>query len=117
MAKTTTTEPTNEQPETRKNVTAEDKRVYATRKDAEDHRPEGKPKWFLFQVTDANGTVKFTWAPYYSQALWQTVIDHDKSYSIIAIEDAPSKADVQGYLAALSPEDRAELLAAYGKKK
>jgi hypothetical protein len=97
---------------TRKGVTAEDRRVYHSLDDAQKHRPEGKEKWYLLQVTDPTGRNRWTWAPYWERALWQVAADEDH-YSVIDVADLPTRGEVGGMLAALSPEDRAVLIAKF----
>jgi hypothetical protein len=95
--------------------TPEEKKVYDSLAEA----TKGKPKdrnWYLFQVSNEADGQRFTWAPTYSQALYQTVIETDKSYSVTEVGDLPSKVEVAGYLAALSPEDRNELVKQFSKK-
>jgi hypothetical protein len=101
---------------TRKGVKPEDKRAYTSLEDGQKNRPEGKENWSLFQVTDPAGRMRWTWAPYYERALWQVAVEQDR-YSLIATDEVPTKAEVSGMLAALSPEDRAELLTQYAGKK
>jgi hypothetical protein len=97
-------------------ATAEEKRLFDSIAEATAGKPD-RPSWALFQITDPKGRQRFTWAPYYASALWQAVIDTDESYSVVAVDELPSKVEVDGYLAALSPKEREELLAKYGKKK
>jgi hypothetical protein len=101
---------------TRKGVTEADRRVYTSKEEAQDNRPEGKENWACFQVGDPAGRLRWTWAPYYERALWQVAVEQDH-YSIISMEEVPTKEEVSGMLAALPPEDRAALLAQYGGKK
>jgi hypothetical protein len=96
-------------------VTEEEARVYDDAATANENKPD-RESWHLFQITDPKGRQRFTWAAYYSAALWRIVIDTDKSYAITAVEDLPSKAEVSGYLAALSPKEREEVLKQFGKK-
>jgi hypothetical protein len=63
-------------------------------------------------VTDPTGRHRWTWANYYSSALWQVAVDEDH-YSIISMDELPTQSEVAGMLAALSPEDRAILVAQY----
>jgi YD repeat-containing protein len=96
---------------TRKGVTAEDYRLYDTLEDAQAHRPEGKENWACWQVTDPNGRRRFTWAPYGERVAWN-VLEADR-WSILDTANAPTKVEVEAMLAALSPADRAALLAQY----
>jgi hypothetical protein len=97
---------------TRRSTTPEDRRVYPSLAEAQKNRPEGKESWTLFQVTDPTGRHRWTWANYYSTALWQVAVDAD-GYTIISVDELPTKSEVKGMLAALSPEDRAVLIAEF----
>jgi hypothetical protein len=106
----------NEEKTVIRRITDEEKRVYHSLDEAQASRPEGRENWTLFQVSTKDGKMRWLWAPYYERALWW-IDDVERYYSITAMEDLPSKADVASYLAALPEKDRAELLAQYGKKK
>ena len=98
-------------------ITEEDKRVYDSLDEAKENRPEGRENWSLFQIGDKHGKQWFVWSMHYHTALWWVVVDHLQEYSVNAMEDLPSKADVASYLASLSEKDRGEVLAQYKKGK
>jgi hypothetical protein len=106
----------NDKPETRRSITAEDTRVFDTLEEARANQPEGKPNWSLWQIGTPEGKLRWTWHNYGSNALWEVCVEHDH-YSIIAMDDVPTKSEVSAMLAALSETDRAALIAAYHKKK
>jgi hypothetical protein len=95
----------------RQGVTPDDKRLYATLEEARANRPEGKENWWLWQITDPAGEHRWTWAPHGERAMWHVVEADD--WTVIDVESVPSKAEVAAQIAALSPEDRAALLARY----
>jgi hypothetical protein len=118
MAKgtTATVENNKETVKSRMSITDEDKRVYDSLEDAKKGQPEGKPNWSLYQVTDPNGRIRFVWSGYDSMALWYVASEVDH-YSVISMDDVPTKSEVSGMLAALSKEDRAALIKEYAAKK
>jgi hypothetical protein len=106
----------NDKPETRRSVTEEDVKVYDSLEEAQKARPEGKPNWSLWQIGDPQGRLRWTWSNYGNAALAQVCIEHDH-YSLIAMDDVPTRNEVGAMLAALPAEDRAALIASYAKKK
>jgi hypothetical protein len=56
--------------------------------------------------------VRWTWAPYWERALWQVAVEQD-GWSVLDVADLPTQSEVAGMLAALSPEDRAVLIAEF----
>jgi len=100
----------------RKAVTDEDKKVYASLEDAQKSKPDGKENWALWQFTSPDGKVRWIWGPYGQKCLWWLAVEHDQ-WSAIAVDDLPSKTEVAGMLQALSPADRAELLKQFAGKK
>jgi hypothetical protein len=92
-----------------KRVMAEEKVIYDDLEEAKEHRPLGRDAWTLFQVTNSDGT-RFIWGPTFERALYWVTIEMDKTYSIVSMDEIPSKTEVAGMFAALSAEDRAALL-------
>ena len=101
---------------TRKGVTDDDKKFYTSLEEANKNRPDGKENWWLFQVTDPTGKMRWIWGPYYERILWWLAVEHDK-WSIIATDEVPTKVEVGAMLQAMSPADRAELLKQFAGKK
>jgi hypothetical protein len=104
----------------RKGVTAEDRKVYANLDEARKGRPQGKEAWFLYGATRPDGQKRFTWAPYAEKALYQIMIGHEK-YQIEWVEDLPTVDDAEAVVNALPDEAReafiAKLLAGKKAKK
>ncbi len=104
----------------RKGVTAEDRKVYAELDEARSSRPDGKEAWFLYQVARPDGQKRFTWAPHGQQALHQVMIGHE-GYTLEWVEDLPTVDDAEAVVNALPDEAReafiAKLLAGKKAKK
>jgi hypothetical protein len=66
----------------------------------------------LFRVTDPAGAVSFTWARDYDRAIAQ--VARTRGYKAKTAGKAPTREELAGMVAQLSPEDRAVLLAQLG---
>jgi hypothetical protein len=99
----------------RKGVTEEDVRVYTSLADARANQPEGKENWELWQLTTPDSIARWTWAPYYDRAIRQVV--EEDGWNVATVDSLPTQDEVAAQRAALSPEDRAALLAKFMPSK
>jgi len=95
----------------RKGTREEDYRVFTNLEEARAGRPEGKEAWWLFQVTDPAGEHRWTWSAYMDRALWN--VCEEDGWVVMGVEDLPSTNEVAAMLTAMSPADRAALLAKF----
>jgi hypothetical protein len=93
-------------------TTPEERATYGSVEEANEARPTRRPKWRLFTVTDPTGATRYTWCPYKELAVFRVALSD--GYRVADPGRAPSKDKVAELLAAMSPEDRAALLAQYG---
>jgi hypothetical protein len=82
---------------------------FSTPEEAQAFKPESE-HFKLYQVTDPQGTVRYTWANGNNSALANVVLAAGWSFSVLG---TVSKDKVAGMLAQLTPEERAALLAQY----
>jgi hypothetical protein len=94
-------------------VKSEEKKSFGSLEEARQARPADRPDWKLFQVSDASGGMRWIWSPDPQKAMFWLLTGVEKSHAVIAMDKLPSKTSVAAQLAALSPEDRAEVLREY----
>jgi hypothetical protein len=92
--------------------------VFDSEEDARGAKPEKHPKWKVWEVSGPNGQPRYVWADGIGHALRQVATAD--GYTARCLDRKPmNPALVAGVLAALSPEERAAVLAPYlasGKK-
>jgi hypothetical protein len=93
-------------------TTPEERAIHATAEAANEQRPARRPSWRLFTVTNAAGLARFTWAPAREVAVARVAVAD--GYVCADPGKTVTKDKVAGFLAALSAQERAELLASYG---
>src|SRR5262249_39092145 len=94
------------------NGQADVRTVFGTVEEARAAKPEKHPKWKVWRVVGPNGGARFVWSDGIGHALRQ-VAQADR-YAATCLDRKPvNKQAVAGMLAALSPEERAALLAQY----
>jgi hypothetical protein len=83
--------------------------VYATKEEANEHKPEGKPKFKVFQVTSPNHPPRFVW----SGSAWDAlrIVAVADGYSAASIGALPTPEKALSILNQLSAEDRAAVVA------
>jgi hypothetical protein len=92
--------------------TEEDRRLYDTLEAAKAAgRPADFAGWKLFELRDAQGQVRYTWAPGRSDVMVRAA--RAAGYVANELGKAATPAKAAAMLAALSPEDRAALIAQY----
>jgi hypothetical protein len=85
------------------------KLVYKTEQEAKEHKPEGKAKHRVFQVTCPNHPPRFVWEASSWNAL--RVVAVADGYVASSLGALPTLTKARAMLVALSPEDRAAVLA------
>jgi hypothetical protein len=93
---------------TRKGTRPEDYKVFTNLEEARGGRPDGKQAWQLWQITSPDGVHRWIWCGWGSEGLWELCVQD--GWSMISMEDVPSKVEVSAMLTALSSADREELL-------
>jgi hypothetical protein len=84
--------------------------IYGSAQEARE-RPHANSKWRVFQITTPDGGALYTWAGDLVTAIYNVALA--AGYKASSLEQAPSKDKLAASLAALSPEDRAALIALY----
>jgi hypothetical protein len=86
--------------------------VFGTVEEARAAKPADRPKWRLWRVVSPAGQERYLWADGIGHALKQ--IAQADGYQAVNLDSKPmNPAAVAGILAAMSPEDRAILIAQY----
>ena len=91
-------------------------RIFTSLEEAQKSKPQNKPKWVLWTITDPSGKVQYTWSD--TSVTARSRVAKADGYTATGQGKPVSKDRVASMLAAMSAEDRGALLATYtgGKK-
>jgi hypothetical protein len=85
--------------------------VFGTAEEARAAKPEKHPKWKVWKVAGPNGAERYLWADGVGHALRQIALAD--GYAAACLDKQVNKATLAAGLAALTPEERAILIAQY----